>query len=134
MKQTQNWRLKLAKFMKGRYGYFDSLNRMMMILAIILVVIPLSALSWGAYLLIIIAYYRYFSKKIYVRSNENQKYLAIQNKVFRRFNNQKEAFKNRKESVYFRCPECKQQLRAPRGKGKIKVTCSKCQHQFVKKV
>ena len=134
MKQTQNWRLKLAKFMKGRYGYFDSLNRMMMILAIILVVIPLSALSWGAYLLIIMAYYRYFSKKIYVRSNENQKYLAIQNKVFRRFNNQKEAFKNRKESVYFLCPECKQQLRAPRGKGKIKVTCSKCQHQFVKKV
>ena len=28
------------------------------------------------------------------------------------------------------CPECKSRLRIPNGKGKIKVTCSKCKHVF----
>ncbi|MGX7196702.1 hypothetical protein [Enterococcus olivae] len=134
MKQTQNWRLKLAKFMKGRYGFFDSLNKLLMILAIISLLLPVRFLTWIAYGLIILAYYRFFSKRIYVRSNENQKYLVQQNKVIRRFKNTKAAFQDRKSYVYFRCPECKQTIRAPKGKGKIKVTCSKCKHQFVKKV
>ena len=34
----------------------------------------------------------------------------------------------------FKCPNCKQKLRAPRGRGKIQVTCSKCRTQFIKKV
>ena len=35
---------------------------------------------------------------------------------------------------YFKCPECKQKMRAPKGRGKIKVTCKHCHTQFVKKV
>ena len=31
------------------------------------------------------------------------------------------------------CPQCSQRLRVPRGKGKIKVTCTKCRNQFVAK-
>ena len=34
---------------------------------------------------------------------------------------------------YFRCPQCGQQLRVPRGRGKISITCPKCGHQFIKK-
>lgn len=130
----QNWRLKFTQFMRGRYGFFDSLSKAMMVVAIIFLLIPVRWMSWLAYLLLILAYYRFFSKKIYVRSNENQKYVALQNKIVGRFKNQKDAFQNRKTYTYFRCPECKQQLRAPKGRGKIKVTCNKCQHQFVKKV
>lgn len=130
----QNWKLKLMKFMKGRYGHLDALGKLLLVTAIILLFLPLKFLSWIAYILIIVAYYRFFSKRIYVRSNENQKYLALRNKVLARFRNKKEAFTNRKEYVYFRCPECKQQIRAPRGRGKIKVRCTKCSHQFIKKV
>ena len=36
--------------------------------------------------------------------------------------------------VYFRCPSCSQKLRAPRGKGRIKIRCSRCGEQFNKKV
>lgn len=28
------------------------------------------------------------------------------------------------------CPECKARMRVPKGKGKIKITCSKCKHVF----
>ena len=31
-----------------------------------------------------------------------------------------------KEHRYFRCPSCGQQLRVPKGKGKITVTCRSC--------
>jgi len=35
---------------------------------------------------------------------------------------------------YFKCPGCKQAMRVPRGKGKVKITCSKCGRVFYKKV
>ena len=38
-----------------------------------------------------------------------------------------------KEYRYFKCPKCQQSLRAPKGRGTIKVTCSNCQNQFIKK-
>lgn len=31
------------------------------------------------------------------------------------------------------CPQCSQRLRVPRGKGKIRVTCTKCRNQFIAK-
>lgn len=35
---------------------------------------------------------------------------------------------------YFKCPQCKQNLRAPRGRGKLRITCSKCGQVFEKVV
>ncbi|MBR5948660.1 MAG: hypothetical protein IKZ82_08475 [Clostridia bacterium] len=34
---------------------------------------------------------------------------------------------------YFRCPKCGKEYRAPKGKGKIRVTCKECGEQFEKK-
>ena len=31
------------------------------------------------------------------------------------------------------CPKCKQQVRVPRGKGKIAITCPQCREKFIKK-
>ena len=38
-----------------------------------------------------------------------------------------------KEHRYFKCPNCGQQLRVPRGKGKITVTCRGCGASFQEK-
>lgn len=35
---------------------------------------------------------------------------------------------------YFKCPKCKKEYRAPKGKGKIRVTCRECGEQFDKNV
>ena len=31
---------------------------------------------------------------------------------------------------YYYCPNCKQQVRVPAGKGKVRITCPRCQHKF----
>lgn len=31
---------------------------------------------------------------------------------------------------YFICPQCAQRLRVPRGKGRLRVTCTRCGHVF----
>ena len=31
---------------------------------------------------------------------------------------------------YYHCPECKQQLRVPAGKGKVRITCPNCKNKF----
>ncbi|MBQ5503975.1 MAG: hypothetical protein IIT95_02655, partial [Oscillospiraceae bacterium] len=41
--------------------------------------------------------------------------------------------KDSRKYKFFRCPSCKNRLRVPRGKGKIKVTCPKCGERFQKK-
>lgn len=38
-----------------------------------------------------------------------------------------------KTHVFYNCPKCKQELRVPRGKGKIRIKCPKCGEQFIKK-
>ena len=38
-----------------------------------------------------------------------------------------------KEYKYFLCPNCKQMVRVPRGKGNIEIKCPKCQHKFDRK-
>lgn len=35
-----------------------------------------------------------------------------------------------KQYKYFICPQCTQRLRVPRGKGRLRVTCTRCGHVF----
>ena len=38
-----------------------------------------------------------------------------------------------KTHAFFRCPQCGKELRVPKGKGKIKIRCSNCSHEFIRK-
>lgn len=123
--------------MRGRYGRFDFLNRVLIVLALILWLISafnsMSLLRLIVILIVIYVLYRFFSKRIYVRLNENKKVQerlhALDTKLFKRRQKQSTV-----TQLYFECPNCHQKLRAPKGKGKIKVTCAKCGHIFIKKV
>ena len=134
----QKLQSKLIQFMKGRYGRIDSLNKTMIIISLILLFIANFGFLWPlriiAYGLFFYAYYRVFSKKIYVRSNENQRFIRETRPIAKKWHLWKTKFTQRKTYRYFPCPSCKQQMRAPKGRGEIKVTCSKCHHSFVKKV
>ena len=118
----------LMRFMTGRYGT-DKLN--MAILGVGLAVtlvgmfIPFPAVKLAltllAYIFMGIAIWRSFSKQTYKRYNENRKFLLFFQKL-----------KDR-DHRYFDCPRCRQQVRVPKGKGKISITCPKCKEKFVKK-
>ena len=38
-----------------------------------------------------------------------------------------------KTHAFFRCPQCGKELRVPKGKGKIKIRCPNCSHDFIRK-
>lgn len=138
MERLLRWQAKLQKLMRGRYGLFDKLSRALLVVGLAIVLLNLfigsTVLRWTVFFLLAVVYYRFFSKKIYVRANENQKYLNWTGKWKKQVNYLKERFQNRNTYTYFSCPECKQHLRAPKNKGTIKVTCSSCKSQFTKKV
>lgn len=116
------------RFMTGRYGT-DKLNNVILIAAVALCVISLLipvaqvklALMLVYYALITWALFRMFSRNTYKRYQENRKYLQLLDRIRDR------------EHRYYDCPRCHQQVRVPRGKGKISITCPKCREKFIKK-
>ena len=87
--------------------------------------------SWEV-LLIVFIYIRMFSRKLTKRYAENQKYLAVENKVRHFFGQKKYIQQQRKDYHIYSCPSCKQKIRIPKGKGKVSVRCPKCGTEFVK--
>ena len=127
-----NW---LKKVMYGRYGG-DHLSRALLILSFILIIIAdflprsLSELVFIGYIPMFVCVFRILSRNIYKRQQENYKYLRIRNSVMIWFKQKLDRAKDLKTHKYFTCPDCKQKLRVPRGKGKISVTCPKCKKTF----
>jgi hypothetical protein len=146
-------------FQQQRRG-IDQLGRTMLIAALALSLIGmlvsrtagwlrvvLSLLS-GALLVLIVL--RMMSKDFNKRYQENMKYLTYENAVkdwFRRTFRTKGAsgsyrapraksggktptWAELKQYKYLICPQCAQRLRVPRGKGRIRVTCTNCGNVF----
>lgn len=83
--------------------------------------------------LMVYTMFRMFSRKVGKRQAENTRFLYRQNRWQRKWNGMKQQWKERKTHRYFRCPKCRLKLRAPKGKGKIRITCSRCGEKFIKK-
>ena len=126
-------RQKFAAFMRGRYGP-DNLFTVLMVTALVLDIINafLGSVILAAMTLVLIflVLFRFFSRNIYKRSEENRKYLAIKSKVKGFFSLSRQKAKDRKTHIYKKCPSCKSVLRLPRTKGKHTVKCPRCAHRF----
>ena len=115
-------------FMQGRYGG-DKLNIALVwvafgayILSLLIPVALVKQVLWLVYYgLLIWAIFRMLSRNTYKRYQENRRYLRLLDRI-----------KDRQHR-YFDCPRCRQQVRVPKGKGKISITCPKCSEKFVKK-
>jgi len=124
------------KFMAGRYGSDQlgiALIFLSFVLSIVFVFIPETMLRYIVYLPFAVFLFRAFSKNIARRREENLKFLKLWNPVVSWFRKKQSRLKDRKFNSYFSCPNCKQAIRVPKGKGKIRITCPKCKHEFVKK-
>ena len=122
------FRTGMQHFMMGRYGT-DKLNMAILGAGLIVCLISLffripalnMLLTLISYFFMGWAIFRTMSRNTYKRYQENRKYLAMLQKI-----------KDRQHR-YFDCPRCHQQIRVPRGKGKISITCPKCGEKFIRK-
>ena len=124
------------RFMAGRYGS-DQLNNALLLLGIALIIVA-RILGWSwmnmfILALLILCYFRMFSRNIQARYSENQKFLRYWGPLSRRLHNAVLRFRDRKTHRYFKCPNCHKRLRVPKGRGKITITCPHCRTQFVRK-
>ena len=130
--------------MKNSYG-FDRLSRDMLFFAVILDIFALLFYGQVAGLILcsasaIIAactLFRILSTNVNKRTSELRGYEIILGSIksfFQKlFNRSKNDAKKHAAYKYLRCPNCKKKLRAARGKGRIRVTCSSCGTQFQKR-
>ena len=132
-------RERLIQFMAGRNGN-DALNRFLVVVEIVLLLLSLllggrvSAMLYPLFLiLLVLTYYRMFSRNLYKRQRENAKYWELRSRVLGNFRLLKERWVQRKDYRFFCCPSCHAALRVPRGRGKIKIVCRKCGTSFVRK-
>ncbi len=123
---------KLQRFMMGRYGS-DQFNIALLVFGLVLSLCG-RLFFWPLYLLAdalyVYALFRMFSRNLPARQRENQAFLKAWGPVRDWFRFQKQKFSQRGQYKYFKCPGCKQRLRAPRGRGKIEVTCQRCHRVF----
>ncbi len=127
----------LRHFMYGRYGV-DSLGRFLIGVMFVLIVLSFFIRGWIPQVLIwallFYSYFRMFSRNIPKRYAENQKYLSVSGSVRKFFRIRKKRFDDRGTYRHFTCPKCGQDLRVPKGKGKVRITCPKCRTSFEKEV
>lgn len=136
----------MNRWLQGRYG-FDQFSRTLFIAAL-----GVSVISWffgrraaGVYYalrgvtlaLMGFAAFRTFSRNFAARQQELGRYLTLERKVRSWWQNLSIRRKNyvnvrqdKKNYKYLACPQCMQKLRVPKGKGRIRVTCSKCGNRF----
>lgn len=128
----------LQQFMYGRYG-MDKLNLILLGLDVgltligstirqiarfnllpvwLLIGLFLQLLSYAAFGWMV---FRALSRNIPARQRENR----MLDQYLCRLTDRK----NR----YYRCPQCRQTVRVPRGKGKICIKCPKCGEKFIRK-
>lgn len=122
------------KFMYGRYGS-DQLNMTLIIIAFICSLLGgfTPYFTIFSYFLLILCIYRMFSKQIYKRRNENTIFMNKTLPIRKWYKRTKNRWRDRKTHVYYRCPQCHQHLRVPKGKGKIEINCPHCHTKFDRK-
>lgn len=130
-------RERLRRWMAGRYGTVDALYRFLSIAAMVLILLAmllrLPALDVIALGLLIYGWYRLLSRDIARRAAEPAACVRGPQPVRGAVRPRRVRWAQRRLYLYCRCPACRQQVRVPRGHGRVAITCPKCHTEFVKK-
>ncbi len=133
------------RLLQGRYGV-DKLNSALFwggigcsVVTWFLSKVPVLFTAFRLLALIFYGYavFRMFSRNYVARQQELTGYLRLENKLRAFWQRLRYGHSNvinlhaeRKKFKYLTCPQCRQKLRVPRGKGKLRVTCTKCGCKF----
>ena len=128
---------KLMAFMQGRYGpdpMYKGLFALAMALIVLNLILRSSLLYFLGMALIIYSLYRFFSRDLARRAAENQRYLALRDRLKKRLLLLKNRARDLGTHRYRACPSCKTTLRLKRQTGTVHVHCPVCQNEFDVKI
>lgn len=124
---------RIREMMTGRYG-MDEFSKFLLTASAVCLVLSFFFLPRLLFLIalagLIYVYVRAFSRDISGRYAENVKFLEKTEGVRKQLRIQKKRIDGRKDFRFFKCPGCGQEVRVPKGKGHIRITCPKCGVQF----
>ena len=127
---------RFRRFMYGRYGV-DKLTYFLLAVSAVFTVLgtifSIYFLEILGLLTVTYSLFRTYSRNTYKRSMENMIYLNIIYRIKNKFYGKKQRFEEKKTHKFYKCPTCSQELRVPKNKGKIIITCPKCQTKFEKR-
>ena len=140
----------IRRFFYGRNGR-DPLNIALLVLGFVFNVLSrflfANVFTTLFYAAILLCIFRALSRDLPRRQAENALFLEKAQALFRYVllkrsgagsggsgTGRSRVKKDRANYRYFKCPGCRLAMRAPRGRGKVRVTCSKCAVQFYKDV
>ena len=122
--------------MMGRNGV-DELARFESIFVWILLLVSIFSRMWIfdllAMALIVHMYFRILSRNVSKRYEENQKYVNFRYNAVVKWDKKKKRIAQRRNYRFYKCPMCRQEVRVPKGHGKIQITCPKCRETFIKR-
>jgi predicted RNA-binding Zn-ribbon protein involved in translation (DUF1610 family) len=122
----------MVRFMYGRNGV-DQLGQFTLVVYLVVWLVQLlvgwTALAVAEYLLLLLTLFRMLSRNLDRRREENARFVQAVRPVQRRWTTLRGRLRDR-EHRYFKCPNCGQQMRVPRGKGRITVHCRSCGATF----
>lgn len=127
-----NW---LRRVMYGRYGA-DQLSFVLlaggMLCSLAGMLSRLVLFRLAADVLWLFGIFRMLSRNLERRRLENAKFMGWAGPWLSWLRQKRNMMRDR-EHCYFKCPSCGAQLRVPRGKGKISITCRRCGTIFQEK-
>lgn len=123
----------MLEWARGRNGA-DELSGACTNVAVVLVIVDLFAhTTWLSILALVLLGYSWFriaSKRVGARSLENARALKATGPIVPFLANPVGTLREARVYVHLTCPSCGQRVRIPRGKGKVRITCSKCHARF----
>lgn len=127
---------KFFRKIKNKNLAIDELSLFLIFIALILSLLMwffrLNQFIYLAWLLLLIAYWRSYSKKRLQRFKENQIFIKYCYPVLSSLKNLMRRFSRKESHIYLKCKSCRQELRVPKKTNHIKVTCPKCNYSFIK--
>ena len=127
---------RLYAFMAGRNG-FDRLGIISLVAAIVIKNIAWFFRGWlygvaNLLALVLFGYtaFRVLSRNVAKRREENYCLIRMFDTIRVRHADHQARRAQSKQYKFFTCPSCKNNLRVPRGKGKIQITCPRCGQRF----
>lgn len=123
---------------------FDSFSRFLLKMGLFVMMLSLlfreRAVSWIGFAILLFLYIRTFSKNKQKYNQQNSTFLKYKRRATSLFQRQINVFQKFRDKLqqrkiyrFYKCPNCKQNIRIPKGKGKVIITCPSCSTKFVKK-